>query len=286
MIERIIEGRPRDLGGFEVRRLLPAGGRQMVGPFIFFDHIGPADFAPGSGIDVRPHPHIGLATVTYLFEGELVHRDSLGCVQTIRPGDVNWMTAGRGIVHSERTDPAARLRGTRIHGIQSWVALPRASEAADPAFVHHPLTTLPTLALDDCTVRVVAGSVFGHESPVATSSETLYADIEMPAGATLRVPAEHPERGVYVASGALRIADQAIAQGSLVVLDAGGACEMHAVAASQVMLLGGAPLDGPRYIWWNFVASSREDIERAKRDWVAQRFGRVPGETDFIPLPE
>ena len=289
MIERIIEGRPRDIGGFEVRRLLPAGGRQMVGPFIFFDHIGPADFAPGSGIDVRPHPHIGLATVTYLFEGELVHRDSLGCMQPIRPGDVNWMTAGRGIVHSERTDPAIRARGARIHGIQSWVALPRSGENVDPAFVHHPRATLPAIRMGECTLRLVAGEAFGQRSPVATTSATLYVDVEMPAGATLVVPAEHEERALYVAAGTVHLGDITVATGSLAVLDAGVAAEMRAVEGSRVMLLGGAPLDGPRYIWWNFVASSREQIEQAKQDWAArtsQRFPPVPGETEFIPLPE
>ncbi len=303
MIERIVSGRPRDLGGFEVRRVLPAAGRQMVGPFIFFDHIGPADFAPGHGIDVRPHPHIGLATVTYLFEGALVHRDSLGCVQTIEPGDVNWMTAGRGIVHSERTDAATRARGSRIHGIQSWVALPRAAEQADPAFVHHSQATLPAFRVGDCTVRVIAGTAFGRRSPVATSSGTLYADLEMPANAMLRVPAEHQERAIYVAAGSVRIADggngsagngggttrsaeREVGVGSLAVFEAGGEVELRASAPSRVMLLGGASLDGPRYIWWNFVASSRERIEEAKRDWSGQRFAAVPGETEFIPLPD
>jgi redox-sensitive bicupin YhaK (pirin superfamily) len=286
VIERIIAARARDLGGFEVRRLLPAGGRQMVGPFIFFDHIGPANFAAGRGIDVRPHPHIGLATVTYLFEGELVHRDSLGFVQPIRPGDVNWMTAGRGIVHSERTDPAVRAHAARIHGIQSWVALPRADETAEPSFVHHPYATLPTLDLAGCTLRVVAGRAFGKQSPVATCSETLYVDVQMPEGATLALPAEHAERAIYVASGSVTVGGQAVATGSMAVLDAGAEGEMASISAARVMLLGGAALDGPRYIWWNFVASSRERIEEAKKNWAAQRFARVPGETEFIPLPD
>lgn len=285
-IERIIEGRARDLGGFQVRRVLPAGGRQMVGPFIFFDHIGPATFDAGRGIDVRPHPHIGLATVTYLFEGELVHRDSLGCVQQIRPGDVNWMTAGRGIVHSERTDPAVRARPASIHGIQSWVALPLESESAEPAFVHHPHATLPTLTREGCTLRIVAGEAFGKRSPVTTSSPTLYVDLEMPEGATITLPSEHPERAVYVASGAVRIADVAIEPGAMAVLDAGAELPMRALRPARVMLLGGASLDGPRYIWWNFVSSSRELLEQAKQDWAAQRFARVPGETEFTPLPD
>ena len=291
MIERIVTGRPRDLGGFEVRRVLPAAGRQMVGPFIFFDHIGPADFAPGRGIDVRPHPHIGLATVTYLFEGALVHRDSLGRVQTIEPGDVNWMTAGRGIVHSERTDPATRARGSRIHGIQSWVALPLESERTDPAFVHHPQATLPAFRAGDCAVRVIAGTAFGRRSPVATSSDTLYADLELPANTAVRLPPEHEERAIYVATGAVTIAGSATAGtavevGSLAVLEPGNEVELRASAAARVMLLGGARLEGPRYIWWNFVASSRERIDEGKRDWAAQRFAAVPGETEFIPLPD
>lgn len=285
-IERIIEARARDLGGFEVRRVLPAGGRQMVGPFIFFDHIGPATFDAGRGIDVRPHPHIGLATVTYLFEGELVHRDSLGCVQPIRPGDVNWMTAGRGIVHSERTDSAVRARPASIHGIQSWVALPLESESVEPAFVHHPHATLPTLTLTGCTLRIIAGNAFGKRSPVITNSETLYVDVEMPAGETITLPAEHAERAVYAAAGAVQVGDVVIEPGAMAVLDAGAELPMRALRPARVMLLGGAALDGPRYIWWNFVASSRERIEQAKQDWAAQRFARVPGETEYTPLPD
>jgi redox-sensitive bicupin YhaK (pirin superfamily) len=285
-IERIIEGRARDLGGFEVRRVLPAGGRQMVGPFIFFDHIGPATFEAGHGIDVRPHPHIGLATVTYLFDGELVHRDSLGYAQPIRPGDVNWMTAGRGIVHSERTDAAVRARPASIHGIQSWVALPLESELVEPEFVHHPEVTLPTLSLSGCKLRIVAGNAFGARAPVVTCSETLYVDVDMPSGATLTIPPEHAERAVYAASGAVLIAGTALEPGVMAVLDPGIDVPMQAVRAARVMLLGGAPLESPRYIWWNFVSSSRERIEQAKRDWAAQRFAPVPGETEFTPLPE
>ena len=286
MIERILTARARDLGGFEVRRVLPAGGRQMVGPFIFFDHIGPALFAPGTGVDVRPHPHIGLATVTYLFEGELVHRDSLGFLQPIRPGDVNWMTAGRGIVHSERTDPRLRAQGAPLHGIQSWVALPRGSEEVEPAFVHHPHATLPAHEGAGVRLRVIAGSAFGLHSPVATHSATLYVDVHLESGATLEIGTEHEERALYVAAGELRVGDTPVSTGSMAILDGGAPVHISATQASRVMLLGGAPMEGPRHIWWNFVSSSRERIEQAKDDWRAQRFGRVPGETDFIPLPE
>jgi redox-sensitive bicupin YhaK (pirin superfamily) len=285
-IERVIEPRARDLGGFEVRRVLPAAARNMVGPFIFFDHMGPAQFAAGTGIDVRPHPHICLATVTYLFAGEIVHRDSLGFVQPIRPGDVNWMTAGRGIVHSERTDAVLRQRPTHIHGIQSWVALPTSAEETEPAFFHHPAATLPVIERPGVHMRVIAGTAWGQRSPVATLSETLYVDAELSAGARLELPDEHHDRALYVVEGKVALDGTEHAGGRLIVLDAGGSAEIRALADSRVMLVGGAPLDGTRYIWWNFVASSRERIERGKDDWAAQRFPRVPGETEFIPLPE
>jgi redox-sensitive bicupin YhaK (pirin superfamily) len=285
-IERVIEPRPRDLGGFEVRRVLPSGGRQMVGPFIFFDHMGPAEFAPGRGIDVRPHPHICLATVTYLFTGEIVHRDSLGFVQPIRPGDVNWMTAGRGIVHSERTDSELRKKGTRIHGIQSWVALPKSAEESEPAFYHHPAATLPTIERGRVHLRVIAGTAFGKRSPVAVFSETLYVDAALPNGSQLEIPDEHRERGIYVAEGCVALDGTEFGAGRMIVLDEGTTATIRATAVSRLLLLGGAPIDGPRHIWWNFVASSRERIERAKEDWKEQRFARVPGETEFIPLPD
>jgi redox-sensitive bicupin YhaK (pirin superfamily) len=285
-IERVIEPRPRDLGGFEVRRVLPSGGRQMVGPFIFFDHMGPAEFAPGGGIDVRPHPHICLATVTYLFTGEIVHRDSLGFVQPIRPGDVNWMTAGRGIVHSERTDRELRKKGTRIHGIQSWVALPTPAEESEPAFFHHPAATLPMIERDGVRLRVIAGTAFGKRSPVAVFSETLYVDAALTSGSQLELTDEHRERGIYVAEGRVAIGSSEFEAGRMIVLDEGATAEIRARADSRLLLLGGAPLDGPRHIWWNFVASSRERIERAKMDWKEQRFASVPGETEFIPLPD
>jgi len=285
-IERVIEPRPRDLGGFEVRRVLPAGGRQMVGPFIFFDHMGPAEFAPGGGIDVRPHPHVCLATVTYLFTGEIVHRDSLGFVQPIRPGDVNWMTAGRGIVHSERTDPELRKTGTRIHGIQSWVALPKSAEESEPAFFHHPAATLPTIEREGVRMRVIAGTAFGQRSPVAVVSETLYVDVALTKGGQLEVPDEHRERAIYVAEGRIAFDGAEFDGGRMIVLDEGATAAIRAAADSRLLLVGGAPMDGPRYIWWNFVASSRERIDRARDDWAAQRFAKVPGETEFIPLPD
>ncbi|MCU0974923.1 MAG: pirin family protein [Steroidobacteraceae bacterium] len=285
-ISRIIEPRPRDLGGFTVRRILPAGGLQMVGPFIFLDHIGPAEFSPGTGIDVRPHPHVGLATVTYLFEGSLDHRDSLGCVQTIEPGAVNWMTAGRGIVHSERTGPGPRARGHRIHGIQSWIALPRAHEDTAPAFHHHPADTLPDFSLGGARLRIIAGSAFGRVAPVAVLVSTLYAELRLEAGGGLVLPDEHAERAVYVAEGAITVEGASVAEGQMAVIEPGRRPSLESRVGARAMLVGGEPADGPRYIWWNFVASSRERIEQAGRDWQAGRFPRVPGESEFIPLPE
>jgi redox-sensitive bicupin YhaK (pirin superfamily) len=286
-VERVIEGRPRDLGGFSVRRLLPASGRQTIGPFIFFDHMGPAMFAQGQGVDVRPHPHIGLATVTYLFEGAFMHRDSLGSAQVIRPGDVNWMVAGRSIVHSERTPPALRLeaQGSRVHGIQTWVALPKAAEEIEPTFVHHPARDLPEIRRAGCVLRLVAGEGWGERSPVAVSSPTLHADADMSAGATLELPEQFAERGAYVAEGEIDVGGRRHGVGELVEF-APGAAGFTAVQDSRVLVVGGAPLDGPRYIWWNFVSSSRERLEHAKRDWREERFAPVPGDAERIPLPE
>jgi redox-sensitive bicupin YhaK (pirin superfamily) len=284
-IERVIEGRPRDLGGFDVRRMLPAAGRQMVGPFIFFDHLGPAEFAPGRGIDVRPHPHIGLATVTYLFEGELVHRDSLEFVQPIRPGDVNWMTAGRGIVHSERTGDELRRSGSRIHGIQTWVALPRSAEETEPAFFHHPAAALPEVRAPGFVARVIAGTALEQRSPVEVFSPTLYVDLQLSDAASFEVPLEHQDRAIYVAAGLIALDGVQFAPGSMVVLEPASAAKIRALQESRLLLLGGAPLEGRRYIWWNLVSSSRERIEQAKSDWLQQRFAKVPGETEFIPLP-
>ncbi len=285
-VTHVIRSRPRDLGGFAVRRVLPTPSTQMVGPFIFVDHMGPASFAPGTGIDVRPHPHIGLATVTYLFEGEILHRDSLGTVQPIRPGEVNWMVAGCGIAHSERTPAALRPAGSRAHGLQTWVALPRSREEIAPSFAHHPGATLPRVALPGATVRVVAGHAFGERSPVEVFTDTLYAAAELAAGASLTLQPEHEERGVYVAEGRVQIGDTVIDEGQLAVLTTDAAAEIDAGVAARLMLLGGAKMDGPRFIWWNFVSSSKARIERAKDDWREARFPPIPGETDRIPLPE
>ena len=282
----LLEPHTRDLGGFSVRRVLPGMPHRMVGPFIFFDHMGPAAFAPGQGIDVRPHPHIGLATVTYLFEGEILHRDSLGTVQAIAPGDVNWMTAGRGIVHSERTGPEARRRGARVQGIQTWVALPKASEFAEPAFSHHARSALPRIADKGVELRVIAGNAFGTRSPVPVFSETLYVAAEMNAGAAFELPAEHEERGVYAVEGEISVGGKPVPPQHMAVLGSRGAVEVRAATRARVMLLGGAKTDGERLIWWNFVASSRDILEEAKERWRNQRFGQVPGETEFIPLPD
>jgi len=285
-IRNLIRPRPRDLGGFSVRRVLPAPQLKMVGPFIFFDHIGPAVFAPGTGIDVRPHPHIGLATVTYLFEGAMLHRDSLGSVTTIEPGAVNWMTAGRGIVHSERTGPELRARGHRIHGIQSWVALPREFEEIEPAFRHHGAESLPECTVGEATVRIIAGGAYGRVSPVEVFAPTLYADVALPPGASLPAPEDHEERACYVAEGQLWIDGEPVEAGHMAVLEPGVAARLESRASARVLLLGGAAADGPRHIWWNFVSSSMQRMEQAKQDWRAGRFPPVPGETEFIPLPE
>ncbi len=285
-IIRLIDPRSRDLGGFEVRRILPIAKQRMVGPFVFYDHLGPAVFQAGKGIDVRPHPHIGLATVTYLFEGELMHRDSLGFAQQIRPGDVNWMTAGRGIVHSERSSPDARDRDLTLHAIQSWVALPQSHEETEPSFHHHGAETLPSLEIDGVQLRLIAGSAYGETSPVKVFSPTFYLAAEMPAGASLTLPLEHEERAVHVAEGAVCVEGQSLKVGQMAVLAAGAEITLQAEAGSRVMLLGGATMDGERHIWWNFVSSSKDRIEQAKADWKDGRFDAVPGETEFIPLPE
>lgn len=285
-VQHLIEARPRDLGGFSVRRILPAGMQRMVGPFIFFDHMGPANFAVGQGIDVRPHPHIALATVTYLYSGSLMHRDSLGYEQEIRPGDVNWMTAGRGISHSERTPEADRRRGAHIHGLQSWVALPDGQEEIEPAFVHHPAATLPHISVDGCDLRVIAGEAFGRRSPVDTSWPTLYVDLMMPAGGVVELPPEYSDRAVYVSTGAVLVDETAgVREGQLAVLETGTEVKLRAQENSRLMLLGGEPFATPRHIWWNFVSSDPARIERARKDWAEGRFTPVPGETEFIPLP-
>jgi len=283
----VIDARARDLGGFTVGRVLPSAARPLIGPFIFFDHMGPADFPPGRGIDVRPHPHIGLATVTYLFEGEIVHRDSLGSHQPIRPGDVNWMTAGRGIVHSERTGPEPRRSGSRLDGLQLWVALPLKHEEAEPEFHHHPAGTLPALEIAGARVRVLAGSAFGAASPVRTFSPLFLVDAAMPAGSELPLPDEHEERAAYIVDGTVECGGERWPRGRMLVLTSGARAWLRAVTAARVALIGGAPLEGERHIFWNFVSSSEARIEQAKRDWRQGRFPKVPGdEREFIPLPE
>ena len=285
-VEMVILGRARDLGGFEVRRVLPFAQRRMVGPFIFLDQMGPVDFTPPAGIDVRAHPHIGLATVTYLFEGALLHRDSLGTEQVIRPGDVNWMTAGSGIAHSERTPSDLRPAGARLYGIQSWVALPAAAEERTPGFAHHGKPDLPLVDGEGLAVRIIAGALYGARAPVETASDLFHADARMEVGARLEIPADWIERAAYLVSGAVTIGDQAFEAGQMMVLKPGAEIVLTATAPSRLMLLGGEPLDGPRYIWWNFVSSSKERLEIAKADWRAGRFGAVPGEVDPLPLPE
>jgi redox-sensitive bicupin YhaK (pirin superfamily) len=289
-IDLVLHARPRDLGGFAVRRVLPSRERRRIGPFVFWDHMGPATLAPGQGMDVRPHPHINLATVTYLFDGEIDHRDSLGSYQRIVAGAVNWMTAGRGIVHSERTGEAARRGGTRSHGIQSWVALPKAYEEVEPSFHHHPADTIPDVILPGAPVarvRIVAGSAYGAISPVHVFSPMFYVEARLEAGARLPMPDEYEERAAYVVEGQITAGDQELGAGSMLVARPACPLEIHAGEPSRVMLMGGAPLDGERHIWWNFVSSSEARIEQAKRDWKEGRFPKVPGdEVEFIPLPE
>ncbi len=287
-VETAIVPRLRDLGdGFSVRRVLPWVHRRMVGPFIFFDEMGPTLFEAGHGLDVRPHPHIGLATVTYLFEGEIIHRDSLGNVQPIRPGEVNWMTAGRGIAHSERTDAALRQKASSLFGIQSWVALPQRDEETAPSFTHHARATLPVIEGEGKRVRLIAGSLLGRRAPVHTFSEMFYADASLDPGVRLVLPPEHEERAVFVVEGSLEIDDRIYPPGQLLVLRPAAEIVLTASqGAVRLLLLGGAPMDGPRHIWWNFVSSSKDRIEAAKTDWKAGRFAAVMGDTDFIPLPE
>ena len=286
-IEQVIVPRARDLGGFSVRRALPAAGRQMVGPFIFFDQMGPAEFLIGEGIDVRPHPHIGLSTVTYLFDGEILHRDSLGTEIPIRPGALNLMTAGSGIVHSERTSPTERSKGPRLFGIQAWAALPARNEEDAPAFAHYAETDLPRIEGEGKRVRVVMGALYGQRSPAAFPHESFYAEAVLAPGAVLPLDPDHDERAIYVVSGTIDIAGDTFEAGRLIVFKPGDRISVLATSQSRLMLVGGDPMDGPRHIWWNFVSSSADRIRAAKADWKAGRFPLVPGdETDFIPLPE
>ncbi len=287
-IETVIIPRARDLGGFEVRRALPSRERQMVGPFIFFDQMGPAEFVLGEGLDVRPHPHINLATLTYLFGGEVLHRDSLGTEQIIRPGAVNWMTAGNGIVHSERMAEEYKSRGAELFGLQTWVALPKAHEETDPAFFHHDETELPIIEDGGAHARLVAGSAWGSTSPVKTYSDTLFADVTLPPGASLPVDPAHEERAIYTVAGTIEVGPDSFEPGQLLVLRPGDGISVKNTGRQEARfaLVGGETMDGPRHIWWNFVSSNPERIEQAKAEWKAGRFDSVPGDAEeFIPLP-
>ena len=286
-IETIIVPRLRDVGAFTVRRALPASQRQMVGPFIFLDHVGPGEVISSEKFDVRPHPHIGLATVTYLFDGAIVHRDSVGSVQPIHPGDVNWMTAGKGIAHSERGPEELRGKQIKVHGFQTWVALPKPSEEASPTFFHHGKADLPMITGDGATVRLAVGSLYGERAPVATFSEMFFADVTLEAGAKLPLDASHEERAAYLAEGTVEIGGDTFEPGRLIVFKPGEGMTIAAKTPARLILLGGEPMDGPRHIWWNFVSSSKDRIEAAKADWKAGRFDKVFGdERDFIPLPD
>jgi redox-sensitive bicupin YhaK (pirin superfamily) len=286
-IEQVIVPRARDLGGFEARRALPAAGKQMVGPFIFFDQMGPAEFLLGTGIDVRPHPHIGLSTVTYLFDGEIMHRDSLGTEMSIRPGALNLMTAGRGIVHSERTSPEERAKGPRLFGIQAWAALPKSQEEGAPAFAHYGAGDLPRIEGEGKRIRLIMGDAYGARSPAAFAHPSLYAEAVLAPGAVLPFDADYDERAVYIVSGEIDIAGNSFEAGRLLVFKPGDRISMLALSNARLMLIGGEPMDGPRHIWWNFVSSSKDRIDAAKADWKAGRFDAVPGDGDeFIPAPE
>ena len=286
-IEQVIVPRSVDLGDFSVRRALPSAKTRLVGPFIFFDHFGPAEFRAGRGIDVRPHPHIGLATVSYLFDGEIMHRDSLGTEVPIRPGEINWMTAGQGIVHSERTGAEKRATGGTLHGLQMWVALPAAKEEMPPAFAHHAVEDFPVVRDSGKTVRVVVGSLYGARSPVATTSETIFGDVVLEGGASLPLEAGHEERAIYVVEGEINISGEKFGAGRLLVFRPGDLVAIHAACDAHLVIVGGEPMDGPRHIWWNFVSSRKDRIEQAKTEWRAGHFGKVPGdEIEFIPLPE
>ncbi len=289
-LETLIIPRARDLGGFEVRRALPSPQRQMVGPFIFFDQMGPVEFLTGQGIAVRPHPHIGLATVTYLYRGEFQHRDSLGSNQIIRPGAVNWMVAGRGVTHSERTSQETRRGPHPLFGVQTWVALPRDAEDAAPSFEHHGREALPTVEAEGAQLRLILGSAYGMRAPARVFSETFYVDAVLAPGARLPLPDDHEDRGVYVIEGEVELAGQSFAAGRMMVFRPGDRIAVKAGApGARLLLLGGATLEGPRYIWWNFVASSHERIEAAREAWRREdrrRFDLPPDDRDeFIPAP-
>lgn len=284
-LELVVVARTHDIGGLEVRRALPTAKRRLVGPFVFLDQMGPSVLAAGRGVDVRPHPHIGLSTLTYLFDGRMMHRDSLGSVIEIRPAEVNWMTAGRGIVHSERTPAELRPAGSNLHGLQCWVAMPAASEEIEPGFEHLDAGTFPVIEGEGKSVRLVAGAAFGKRAPLATLSPAIFADVQLDASATIPLDATYEERAIYIASGRLDIAGEAFDAGQLLVFRAGDAITVKALDAARFAVIGGDALEGPRFIWWNFVSSRKERIEEAKAQWAAGRFTMVPGEHEFIPLP-
>ncbi len=286
-IAQLLKGHEKDLGGgFVVRRYLPAAVKQAVGPFIFFDHFGPVDVPADADHDVRPHPHIGLATVTYLFEGAMEHRDSLGTLQRIEPGAINWMTAGRGIVHSERTPKDLAGVPHRTHGLQLWAALPQAHEEDEPSFAHTPASAIPEMEVDGAKVRVLIGSAFGRTSPVKTFSHTLYLDVSLKAGQQLGLAGLPPEAAVYPVSGSVDIDGAPVPQNTMALLDTSKSQRVTANTDAQFVVIGGEPLDGHRFLFWNFVSSSKERLVKAADDWEAQRFAKVPGETEFIPLPK
>jgi redox-sensitive bicupin YhaK (pirin superfamily) len=285
-IRQQLNGHEKDLGGgFTVRRLLPAANQRSVGPFIFFDHFGPVTEQPDANHDVRPHPHIGLATVTYLFEGAMMHRDSLGVTQLIEPGAINWMTSGRGIVHSERRPDHLRGKAFVNHGLQLWAALPLEHEEDEPSFAHTPADAIPEVRVGDAQVRVLIGQAFGKVSPVATFAPTLYLDVMLEAGASLDLPALAPEMAIYPVEGAITVDGVAFASRTMAVLETGVPVTVIASERARFTVIGGEPLDAPRHMWWNFVSSRKERIIAASADWEAQRMGQVPGETEFIPLP-
>jgi redox-sensitive bicupin YhaK (pirin superfamily) len=292
-IETLIVPRARDLGGFEVRRALPAPKRQMVGPFIFFDQAGPAELLTGQGIDVRPHPHIGLGTVTYLYRGDFHHRDSTGADQIIRPGELNWMVAGRGVSHSERTTAAARTGPNSLFGIQTWLALPESHEDMEPTFEHHSKDVLPMIEDDGVSVKLILGNAYGERAPATMFSETFYADVKLEAGARLPMPDNHEDRGIYIVEGSISIAGQTFEAPQMMVFRPGDKITVAAgEGGARLMILGGATLGGPRYIWWNFVASSKERIDEAKAEWRAQNWGKgrfdlpINDRDEHIPLPD
>lgn len=284
-LELVVVARSHDLGGFHVRRALPTAKRRLVGPFVFLDHMGPSVLASGQGVDVRPHPHIGLSTLTYLFDGAIMHRDSLGVVQEIKPAEVNWMTAGRGIVHSERTPTETRAAGPKLHGMQAWVALPALAEEIDPTFTHIGAADFPVIEAGGARARLVTGAMWGASGPLATHSPALFADVALVPGARVPLDPSVEERAIYVVSGTIEIAGDTFEEGQLLVFKAGDAISVTAVTAARFAYLGGDALEGPRYVWWNFVSSRRERIEQAKEQWAAGRFDLVPGEHEFIPLP-